>query len=170
VGGEERVGPKEHPRDVREDKIVSKDLTDKARVFGNEVGWSGDYIEAALRGIADAERVVLGFDIVEMVRGGKLTCWGTSAFDMGPFLQSKSWKECVVLSRELALKDVCNTQRLTGLKAPYSDLWYLVVTVGPEEAAELTLPNATLNVTRKGDSKPTTLTIPVKIQARMDEN
>jgi hypothetical protein len=60
-------------------------------------------------------------------------------------------------------QDVRDTQRLTGLKEPYSDLWHLVVTVGPEEAAELTLPNATLNVTREGDSKPTTLTIPVKI-------
>jgi hypothetical protein len=154
---------------VREDEIVSKDLSEKAKVFGNEVGWSGDDIEAALRGIADAERVVLGFDIIEPVSGGKLTCWGTSAFDMGPFLQSKSWKECVVLSRELALKDVSDTQRLTGLRAPYSDLWYLVVTVGPEEATELKLPSATLNVTMKGHSKPTAVTIPVKIQARMDK-
>ena len=155
---------------MREDEIVSKDLCEKAKLFGDKVGWSGDRIEAALRGIADAERVVLGFDIVEQLSGGKLRCWGTSAFDMGPFLQSTSWKECVVLSRELALKDVSDTQRLTGLKAPYSDLWYLVITVGPDEAAGLTLPNATLNVTKKGDSKPTALTIPVKIQAQLDED
>jgi hypothetical protein len=156
---------------MREDQIVSEALQLKAHVLPNgEVCWRGDDVETALREIANAGQVILGFDILEPLSGEKLRDWGTSAFDMGLSLQSKSWKECVALSHELALKDVRDTQRLTGLKPPYDDLWYLVVTVGPEEAAELTLPNATLNVTRKGDSKPTTLTIPVKIQARMDKD
>jgi hypothetical protein len=119
---------------VREDEIVSTYLRERAKIFENgEVGWSGDLIEAAIRELAAAGRVMLGFDILEPVFGGKLRPWGTSAFDIGPMLRSKSWEESVALSCELALIDVADTRRLTGLEGPYNDLWYVVVTATQEK-------------------------------------
>jgi hypothetical protein len=113
---------------MREDQIVSEALQQKAHVLPNgEVCWSGDNIETALREIANAGQVILGFDILEPLSGEKLRDWGTSGYEMDVFLKSKPWDECVTLALDAAIKDVRDTQRLTGLKGPYSDLWYCVV-------------------------------------------
>jgi hypothetical protein len=115
---------------VREDQIVSDPLRLKAHVLPNgEVCWGGDDIESALREIADAGQVILGFDILEPLSGGKFKAWGTSGYEMDAFLESKSWDECVALAFELSVKDFRDTLRLTGLKAPWSDVWYCVSSV-----------------------------------------
>jgi len=115
--------------DVREDQIVSELLRTKAHVLpgGREVCWGGDDIEAALREIAGAGHVILGFDIVEPLPGGEIKYRGTSGYETSAYLQSKPWDECISLALEAAIKDVRDTPRLTGLKAPYSHLWYCVV-------------------------------------------
>ena len=118
--------------------MVSEPLRLKAHVLHtDEVCWARDDIEAALRELANADQVVLGFDIMELLPGGSPCIQGTSAYDMDAFLPSKSWKECVALALELSIKDVRDTQRLTGLKAPHSHLWYCVVTVDQLGAAKL---------------------------------
>lgn len=123
---------------MREDKIVSETLRQSAWVWENdEVCWNGDDIESALHGIADAGLVTLGFDIIERVSGGKKKPWGTSGYEMDAFLKSRPWTECVAFARDLAIKDVKDTERLTGLKPPYSDLWYCVVTVDQLGARKL---------------------------------
>jgi hypothetical protein len=120
--------------DIREDQIVCERLRMKARVLpgDREVCWSRDDIEPALREIADEGYVILGFDILEPLSAGELMPWGTSAYDMGPVLKSKPWDECVSLALDAAIKDVNDTQRLTGLKPPHSHLWYCVISRGPE--------------------------------------
>jgi hypothetical protein len=141
---------------MREDEIVSERLRKKARVLPNgEVCWSRDDIESALHEIADAGLVTLGFDILEPLSGGKVTAWGTSAYEMDALLQSKPWAECVALARDLAIKDIGDTQRLTGLKAPHSDLWYCVVTVDQLDARKLEREPMTIFVRRgvKKDDK-----------------
>jgi hypothetical protein len=115
---------------MREDEIVSEQLRQRAWVWENgEVCWNGDDIERALQEMADSGLVVLGFDIIERISGGGKQPWGTSGYEMDALLRSKPWAECVTLARDLAIKDVSDTQRLTGEKPPYSDLWYCVVTV-----------------------------------------
>jgi hypothetical protein len=115
---------------MREDEIVSEQLRRRAWVWENgEVCWNGDDIESALQEIADAGLVVLGFDIIEGRSGGRKKPRGTSGYDIDPLLRSGAWTDCVTLARDLAIRDVRDTQRLTGEKPPYSDLWYCVVTV-----------------------------------------
>jgi hypothetical protein len=123
---------------MREDEIVSEQLSQKAWVWENdEVCWNGDDIESALQEMAESALVVLGFDIVERLSGGKKKSWGTSGYEMDVLLRSKPWRGCVILARDLAIKDVRDTQRLTGLKPPYPDLWYCVVTVDQVRARKL---------------------------------
>ena len=76
------------PEDIREDQVVSERLRIRARVLpgDREVCWTRDDIEAALREVADAGYVILGFDILEPLSGGEFQDWGTSAYDIGPFL------------------------------------------------------------------------------------
>jgi len=115
---------------MREDEIISKQLRQRAWVWDNgEVCWNGDDIESALQEMANSGLVVLGFDIIERLSGDRKKLWGTSGYEMDALLWSKPWAECVTLARDLAIKDVRDAQRLTGLKPPYSDLWYCVVTV-----------------------------------------
>jgi hypothetical protein len=115
---------------MREDQIVSESLRRKAHGQPNgEVAWGGDDIEAALREIADAGQVILGFEIFEPWPGDKLKAWGCSGYQIDPFLESMSWNECVRLALDAAIKDVRDTKRLTGLEPPYSDLWFLVSSV-----------------------------------------
>jgi len=115
---------------MREDEIVSEQLRQRAWVWDNgEVCWNRDDIESAVHEVADAGLVVLGFDIIERLSGDRQKPWGTSGYDMDAFLRSKPWAECVTLARDLAIKDVRDTQRLTGERPPFSDLWYCVVTV-----------------------------------------
>ncbi len=122
------------PEDIREDQVVSERLRIRARVLpgDREVCWTRDDIEAALREVADAGYVILGFDILEPLSGGEFQDWGTSAYDIGPFLKSKPWDECVSLALDAAIKDVRDTHRLTGLKPPHSHLWYCVTACGPD--------------------------------------
>lgn len=137
---------------MREDKIVAEELRRRAWVLDNdEVCWNGDDIESALCEIADAGLVILGFDIFERLSGGKIRAWGTSAYEMDASLQAKTWGECIPLARDLAIKDVRDTQRLTGLKPPYSDLWYCVVTVDELEARKLSAVDKTIMITVRRD-------------------
>lgn len=128
---------------MREDQVVSEPLRLKAHILPNgEVCWGGDDIEAALREIADAGQVILGFDIIEPLSGGKLRDCGTSGYQMDQLLESEPWDECVTLALDLSIKDVRDTLRLTGLKAPWSDLWYCVCSVDQLREAKLRqLPN-----------------------------
>lgn len=62
---------------MREDEIVSEPLRGAAHVLSNgEVCWGPDHIEAALREIANAGLVTLGFDILEPLPGDDLAAWG----------------------------------------------------------------------------------------------
>ena len=84
---------------MREDEMVSEHLRLKVHVLDDgEVSWGGADIEAALREIADAGQVILGFAILEPLSGGKLRPWGTSAYKVDAFLHSKSWDECSVIA------------------------------------------------------------------------
>ena len=115
---------------MREDQIVSEALRRKAHVQPNgEVGRGGDDIEDALREIADAGQVILGFEIFEPLSEGKLRAWGGSGYEIDAFLESVPWNECVRLALDAAIKDVRDTKRLTGLAPPYSDLWFLISSV-----------------------------------------
>jgi hypothetical protein len=123
---------------MREDEIVSEPLRQKAHVMDNdEVCWGGDDIEAALREIADAGQVILGFEILEPLSEGKLKVWGWSGFEMDAFLESTPWNECVRLALDAAITEVRDTRRLTGLEPPFSDLWYLVTSVDQLGQAKL---------------------------------
>lgn len=123
---------------MREDEMVSEPLRLSAHVLDNgEVCWGGDDIVAALREIAGAGQVILGFDMLEPLSGGKLRPWGTSGYSVDSFLESKPWDECVTLALDAAIRDVHDTQRLTGLKPPYSDLWYCVTSVDQLGEAKL---------------------------------
>jgi hypothetical protein len=115
---------------MREDQMVSEPLRIKAHVRPNgEVCWGGDDIVAALREVADAGQVILGFEILEPLSEGKVKVWGWSGYEMDAFLDSVPWNECVRLALDAAIKDVRDTKRLTGLEPPYSDLWYLVTSI-----------------------------------------
>src|SRR5262249_6614793 len=123
---------------MREDQIASGELRQRAWVWDNgEVCWNADDIESALREMADSGLVVLGFDIIERLSGDRKKPWGTSGYEMDALLRSKAWAECVTLARDLAIKDVRDTQRLTGEKPPYPDLWYCVTTVDQLGARKL---------------------------------
>ena len=68
----------------------------EAHVLDNgEVCWGGDDIEAALREIADAGQVTLGFEILEPLPEGELQVWGWSGFQMDEYLRSAPWSECM---------------------------------------------------------------------------
>jgi hypothetical protein len=121
----------------REDLLVSESLRRKAHVLPNgEVCWGGDDIEAALHEIADAGQVILGFEILEPLREGKLKVWGWSGFKMDGFLQSAPWSKCVRLALDAAIKEVRDTGRF-GLEPPFSDLWYLVTSANQLGEAKL---------------------------------
>lgn len=139
---------------MREDEIVSELLRLRAHVLPNgEVCWGGDDIEAALREIADAGQVVLGFEILEPLSEGKLRVWGWSGFEMDTYLQSTPWIECVRLSLDAAIAEVRDTRRLTGLEPPFSELWYLVTSVDQLGQAKLRkLPNTIL--VRRTENEP----------------
>ena len=80
-------------------ELVSEGMKSRAHILQtSEVCWGGADIEAALREIADAGQVILGFDILEPLSGGKLRPWGTSAYKVDAFLHSKSWDECSVIA------------------------------------------------------------------------
>jgi hypothetical protein len=104
---------------MREDQIVSEELRKRAHVMPNgEVCWSGSDIEEALHEIANAGQIILGFEILEAVSGGRWKAWGISAYKMDDELRTKTWEECVQLSLALSISDVRNTRRLTGLQPP----------------------------------------------------
>jgi hypothetical protein len=123
---------------MREDEIVSEPLRLRAHVLPNgEVCWAGDDIEAALREIADAGQVILGFEILEPLPEDTLNVWGWSGFEVDAFLESTPWNDCVRLALDAAITEVRDTRRLTGLEPPFSDLWYLVTSVDQLGEAKL---------------------------------
>ena len=123
---------------MREDEIVSEPLRLRAHVLPNgEVCWAGDDIEAALREIADAGQLILGFEILESLPEDTLNVWGWSGFEVDAFLESTPWNDCVRLALDAAIAEVRDTRRLTGLEPPFSNLWYLVTSVDQLGEAKL---------------------------------
>ncbi len=113
---------------MRADRLVSAELGKKALVLeSGKACWRGADIEAALKEITGAGQVVLGFDIFERRSGGTLKDCGTSGFQMEQILQRVPWEECISMSLALAVRDVRDTKRLTGLEPPFAELWYCVV-------------------------------------------
>lgn len=113
---------------MREHRLVSEELRKKALVLANgDLCWRGADIEAALKEITDAGQVVLGFDIYERLSDGTLKDCGTSGFQMEQILQRAPWGECISMSLALAVRDVRDTKRLTGVEPPFTELWYCVV-------------------------------------------
>ncbi|HEX3368238.1 MAG TPA: hypothetical protein VHS56_01565 [Candidatus Cybelea sp.] len=113
---------------MRADRLVSQELGKRALVSeSGKACWRGTDIEAVLRELTDAGQVVLGFDICERLADGTLKDCGASGFQMEQILQRVPWEECLAMSLALAVRDVRDTKRLTGLEPPFADLWYCVV-------------------------------------------
>lgn len=70
---------------------------------------------------------------------------------MDALLQSRPWAECVELARDFAIRDVADTQRLTGLEPPHRELWYCVATADQLEARRLWAMDKTITTRRDGD-------------------
>jgi hypothetical protein len=108
---------------VREHRLVSEQLRKRALVSANgDLCGRGADIEAALKEITDAGQVVLGFDIYERLCDGTLKDCGASGFQMEQTLQRAPWRERVLMSLALAVRDVRDTKRLTGFEPPFMEL------------------------------------------------
>ena len=105
---------------MREDEIVSEPLLLRAHVLPNgEVCWAGDDIEAALREIADAGQVILGFEILEPLPEDTLNVWGWSGFEVDAFLESTPWNDCVRLALDAAITEVPRHTSINGTRAAF---------------------------------------------------
>lgn len=113
---------------MREHRLVSEELRKKALVLeSGKACWRGVDIEAALKEVTSAGQVILGFDICDRLPDGTLKDCGASGFQMEQILPRAPWEECVSMSLALAVRDVRDTKRLTGLDPPFAELWYCVV-------------------------------------------
>lgn len=79
-----------------------------------------------------ADRVILGFDILT-VEGSKPCIWGSSAYELDEDLLKRPWDECVTLSLQLALSALSRIAALSGLKPPFDDVYYAIVSVDQRE-------------------------------------
>jgi hypothetical protein len=123
---------------MREDRFVGEPLAKVARVLDTEeVCWPGPYVKQALTELASANRVILGFDILDFATEPP-TDWDTSGYEMGFDLVDLSWEECVKVSLEKALAWAERTMD-PRFKPPFDDVWYCVTAVSPEDARSMGL-------------------------------
>ncbi|HET6275370.1 MAG TPA: hypothetical protein VFE16_05445 [Candidatus Cybelea sp.] len=116
---------------MREDMHVGEQLAKVARVLDSgDVCWSGVYVKQALRELAAANRIILGFDIIDFATDPP-TDGDTSGYDLGADAVDYSWDECVKVSLEKALFWVDRTPQES--LTPES-VWYCVTSFSPEEA------------------------------------
>ena len=109
---------------------ISEDIWSRAVVGGNgEIYWPYSDVSDVLKAIASSGRVILGFDFLEFLdqAGQRVTVHGTSGYEVGPRFVAESWPAYCERSLRLALNDLARTRELTGLSAPFDDLWCTVV-------------------------------------------
>jgi hypothetical protein len=93
----------------------------------------------ALRELARAERIILGFDILELLFSPKhsIMICGQSEYSPHRDLMTKTWGECVALSLSHALNDFQRTTELSNVALSENDTWYAIVSISRGEWREL---------------------------------
>jgi hypothetical protein len=114
------------------------ELLRSTRSLSGEPCWRFVDIRKALEEIADLQRVILGFDIVENIESNA-KIWGSTSYDTTKEFNELGWQACISTSLDLALRDVLRTSELTGLNAPFNYLWYVVTCISREEHAKTML-------------------------------
>ena len=135
--------------DLSEYNIFSAELRSKGFVYvpSAEVFWPSRYVVEVLRELAASERAVLGFDIIAIEADFKPCLHGTSAYSLEKESAGRSWRDCVDISLQLALRDLDHVKALSGVDPLCNDVYYAVVAADQVEYAKLILSPNTIWVT-----------------------
>jgi hypothetical protein len=113
--------------------LISADLRSKARELpgGGELCWNWKDIKEVLRELAASSRLILGFDIFTFPPQDDGTVFhrGVSGYSVDAEIKSRSWREVVALSLQLALRDLGRTAELSYISGPLDEVWYSVTTM-----------------------------------------